>query len=287
MIDKIRKLSNKGYGYRRIASTLGISENRARNLLKDLAKETSKSDVTLIIPDAHADESEPNDRFGWLGQEIANRNPKRVIQLGDFADMHSLNSFERGKGSMEGKRYWKDIAVSLDAMERLMTPIVDAGISPELIMLEGNHEYRITRATNEDARLDGTISVADLEFDEFGWTVHPYKDVVTIDGVAYSHHFSHGRMGRPISGAKQHITKLHSSTISGHSHILDLAFATRADGKEIFSLVAGCFFEKKLSYTDITEHRTWWRGITLLRKDSEGRHCFEFVTLTDLRDKYA
>lgn len=287
LLAKIKSLRSQGYGRGRIAEELGVTQHTVRTAFAELEKLQSVEDITIIIPDTHADPSEPNDRFIWLGKEIALRNPKRVIQLGDFADMYSLNSFDRGKISMEGKRYKQDIAVSLDAMDKLMTPINKAGVHPELIMLEGNHEYRITRAIQEDPRLEGTISTEDLRFSEYGWTVHPYKSIVTIDNVSYSHHFSHGRMGRPVTGSKQHISKLMHSTVSGHSHVFDLAFATRVNGEEIFSLVAGCFFEKKLSYTDIVEHRTWWRGITILKKDSEGRHSFEFVTLANLRDKHS
>ena len=59
----------------------------------------------LIIPDAHAEPNYDNDRFTWLGSLIFEKKPDVVVCLGDWFDMASLSSHDKGKKSFEGRRY--------------------------------------------------------------------------------------------------------------------------------------------------------------------------------------
>jgi hypothetical protein len=38
----------------------------------------------LILPDSHADPTQPNDRFDWFGNMILERAPDIVVNIGDF-----------------------------------------------------------------------------------------------------------------------------------------------------------------------------------------------------------
>ena len=58
----------------------------------------------LIIP------SHDNDRFTWLGNLIFEEKPDVVVCLGDWFDMASLSSHDKGKKSFEGRRYKQDVA---------------------------------------------------------------------------------------------------------------------------------------------------------------------------------
>lgn len=77
----------------------------------------------LIIPDAHAHPGYSNERFALIGKTIVTHKPDVVVCLGDFADMPSLSSYDRGKASFEGKRYWKDIECTKDAYQKMMSPV--------------------------------------------------------------------------------------------------------------------------------------------------------------------
>src|SRR5690349_19187232 len=105
--------------------------------------------------------------------------------------MASLSSYDKGKKSFEGRRYRADVEAAKAGMERLMAPIQAAKpkYTPTLILTLGNHEDRITRAINDDAKLDGTISIDDLGYAGFGWKVYPFLQTVEIDGILYSHFF--------------------------------------------------------------------------------------------------
>lgn len=290
-IDAVAALSNKGLGYRKIADQLNLSERRVRDMLLEVKKRGQENETILIIPDAHADPEESNDRFTWLGKFIAERQPSKVVCLGDFADMNSLNSFEKGKKSMEGKRYKLDIDVALDAQDKLLTPIVNSGLQVPMIMLGGNHENRINRACNEDAKLEGTIGIEDLEFEEFGWEVHPYGEIVDIDGIAFTHHFTHGRMDRPLSTARAILTKKAHNACQGHTHLKEIEYATRGNGEPIFALIAGCWFQKRVGYVTKSEQNNWWRGISILTPytDDNGFKAWdpEFVSMNRIISKYS
>ena len=58
-------------------------------------KDTRRMAKTAIVFScAHADPSVGNERFDWLGELIYDVNPNYVIDLGDGADMRSLNTFD-------------------------------------------------------------------------------------------------------------------------------------------------------------------------------------------------
>jgi hypothetical protein len=57
----------------------------------------------LFIPDVQAKEGVPFDHLDWIGRFIVDKKPDVIIQAGDFADMPSLSSYDRGK-----KKLWID-----------------------------------------------------------------------------------------------------------------------------------------------------------------------------------
>lgn len=225
----------------------------------------------FIIPDCHAHPDHDNKRFVALGRMIAELRPERVICIGDFADMPSLSLYDRGKKSFEGRRYKRDVAVALDAQEKLFAGISKArNYNPSLYMFLGNHEARIGRATQEDAKLDGTIGVADLKYEEHGWKVYPFQEPGTIDGINYCHYFVTGVMGRAIGGeniGKTMCNKLHASAVQGHSHILDHSERATASGNKIIGISVGCYTHPEMieDWNRATV-AMWWRGVVLLEQ---------------------
>lgn len=157
--------------------------------------------------------------------------------------------------------------------------------NPDLQLLLGNHENRINRAINDDPKLDGTISVEDLKYQEYGWTVHPFLDVVVIDGIAYSHYFTTGLLGRPCTTASAQLTKKHMSVIAGHQQGLQIATAHRADGKRLTSVIAGSCYEHDEDYLG-SQGNNHWRGFLMLHDVEDGQFDLMSVSLDYLRKKY-
>lgn len=255
----------------------------------------------LIIPDSHATPAHNNSRFDLLGKFILERKPDIIVNIGDFADMASLCSYDRGKKSFEGRRYKHDCEATIDAQRRMFAPMVEYNkqqrknrqkqYKPELILTLGNHENRINRVTESQAELDGTISTNDLRYKEFGWNVIPYGVPIIRNGVAFCHHFSSGVMGRPISGehpAYTMVTKLYTSCVAGHSHLRDFCERTATDGKRILGLVVGCFLDDDQHEDYAGEaNKMWWRGLVMLHDVSNGEFEPEFINIKQLRKRYA
>lgn len=256
------------------------------------SRSSEKYSKLVIIPDAHAHPEYDNDRFEILGNFLSEEAPGCVVCIGDFADMPSLSSYDRGTRGFEGRRYAKDVEASLDALGRLEAAWGhDSDVRK--VMTYGNHENRIVRVTNSDAAMHGTIGVGDLGFEEDGWETYPFLQPVSIGGINFSHYFVSGVMGRAISGV--HIgsslcTKLHQSGVQGHSHLLDHAERTRPDGQKIFGLSVGCYTHKGMveDWNAATAH-TWWRGVVVLEgMDGEGYYDeIRFVTQRRMMEDYS
>jgi hypothetical protein len=251
----------------------------------------------LYIPDVQA---KPGHDFTYLthiGQYICDKQPDVVICGGDFADMPSLSSYDIGKKAFEGRRYRTDIQAAHQAMEALLGPIAahnaaasrnhKARYKPRMVLTLGNHEDRINRAVNNDAKLDGTIGIEDLRYAEYGWEVYPFLDVVVVDGIAYSHYFTTGLMGRPCTTASAQLTKKHMSCIAGHQQGLQIATAHKADGVRLTSIIAGSCYEHDEDYMS-SQGNHHWRGILVLHDVSpDGEFDLMPVSLKYLRQKYA
>ena len=153
--------------------------------------------------------------------------------------------------------------------EKLFAPIKRIrGYKPKLHMCLGNHEDRITRAVNTTPELDGAIGIEYLQYERFGWKITPFKKCVTIKGITFSHYFTSGVAGRPISSVHighALVSKLHCSAVQGHSHLYNHAEQTKPDGQKIFGLAAGCYSHPQYTETwcQDTEYQ-WWRGIIML-----------------------
>lgn len=249
----------------------------------------------LVIPDAQVKDGVNTDHLEWLGEYIVEKQPDVIVNIGDFADMPSLSSYDVGKKNFEGRRYTKDIDAAKDGMYRLLTPLYNAKIQarnnkkkiyePRMILTLGNHENRIDRAVNNDAKLEGLISIEDLEYRGFGWEVHPFLEPVIVGGVAFCHYFPSGAMGRPSSTANAQLNKQHSSCIAGHQQGLQIATGKRADGRLLTSVIAGSFYTHEEEYMGAFGNKHW-RGALMLHNVEDGEFDLNPLPMKYLEMKY-
>lgn len=249
----------------------------------------------LIIPDCQVKPGHNYDYLERIGHYIVDHQPDVIVNIGDFADLPSLSSYDVGKKSFEGRRYRSDVEASHEAMGRLLHPLTEYNhrqrkngkkqYKPRMILTLGNHENRINRVVDGDPKLDGTISVSDLNYEAFGWEVHPFLEVAIIDGIAYSHYFVSGVAGRPISSAQLTLNKKHMSCVAGHQQGRQVAYGYRADGKRITSIIAGSCYEHDEDYMGPQGNRHW-RGCILLNEVSDGEFDECFISLNYLERRY-
>ena len=178
---------------------------------------TPRGRVHVVIGDTQVKPGVPTDHLEWIGRYIADRFPDKfpaedvtIVHLGDHWDMPSLSSYDRTGGTaMEGRRYQADIKAGNEAFRRLCAPLARHNAKQtaegkaawwlDCHFLLGNHENRITRAIEDDAQLEGTLSLDDLQVNE-GWHVHDFLEPVAIDGITYAHYFYNPNTGKPYGG---------------------------------------------------------------------------------------
>lgn len=247
----------------------------------------NKSIKHLVIPDTQVRPGVPLDHLDWCGQYIAEKRPDVVVMLGDFADMSSLSRYDTGKRRFEGRRYKSDIKAARDGMERLLTPVRKVNkYKPRLVLTLGNHEDRITRATQDDAKLDGTIGLEDLRYEEAGWEVVPYLKPIEINGVTYCHYFPSGPKGLPCTSARSILSKYHQSCVAGHQQGRDIAYAKRPNGTQITCIIAGSFYLHDEDYLGPIINKQW-RGIFMLHEVHKGGFDDMAISMGYLRKKYS
>lgn len=249
----------------------------------------------LIIPDVQTKPGHDTKFLTAIGNYIVKKKPDVIVQIGDFADMPSLSSYDIGKKSFEGRRYKDDIQASHEAMEALLGPMwkyneqqrrnKKGAYNPRMVLTLGNHEERILRAVENDAKLEGVLSIDDLMYKDYGWEVHDFLNVVVIDGVAYSHYFPSGVAGRPATTASALLSKKHMSCVAGHQQGRQMASGYRADGKRITTIIAGSCYEHDEDYMG-PQGNQHWRGIVVLHDVRDGESDEMFVSLPWLKNKY-
>lgn len=231
----------------------------------------------IVLPDVQARDGIDFSFLTSIGNFIIKEKADCVVNIGDFADMESLSTYDRGLKSFEGKRYTKDIWAARQAMDALLTPLYEYNAKakknrekqykPRMVLTLGNHENRINRAINEDSKLDGLISTDDLPYQD--WEVYKFLDVVTIENVAFSHYFTSGLMGRPIGTAQQMLNKLHMSAFAGHQQGRQVAYGKTASGKPLTAIICGSCYEHDEAYLG-PQGNNHFRGLYVLNDVKDG-----------------
>ena len=250
----------------------------------------------MVIPDTQVKPDVPTDHLQWAGQWAAEKKPDVIIHIGDHADMPSLSSYDVGKKSFEGRRYTDDISSAIAGMQRFLAPIRAEQErlrrrnlkqwNPRLVITLGNHEQRIERAIENDPKLEGLISLDDLQYKEMGFEVYDFLEPVVIDGVCYSHYFTTGSMGRPVTSARALATKKHMSCTMGHVQQTEIDLSQkRGDGKFITGLFSGCFYDHDENYLGIQGNQVR-KQIWMKYSVNEGEYDIQQLPLEYLRRRY-
>ena len=253
--------------------------------------------TAIVWTCAHASPDVSNERFDWLSKLIQDVKPDYTVDLGDGADMRSLNSYDsRYPQAIVTQSYEQDIEAYNDSQERLWGHYkVSKKRRPVRIGFEGNHENRIKKAVALDPRLEGTkygVSFKHLQTDYWFDEYHEYDNsapnIVDYDGVLYSHFFSSGNFGSAMSGihhAYGLLQKLNRSATCGHSHKRSIYFKDSAYPNPLIGLVAGHFKGKDEAWAG-QANREWWGGVIIKRNIQDGWYDPTFVSMETLKKEY-
>lgn len=260
-----------------------------------IQKPQGEGNKHLYIPDCQVTPHTPTDHLSWIGRYIVEKKPDKIINGGDFADMESLSSYDRGKKQFEGRRYNDDCKASRDAMARLMQPLKDFNVSaslsgaapykPDQYLTLGNHENRIARAIEDRAEFDGLLSVGHLGYDD--WQVIPFLQVKVIDGVHYCHYFYNQGSGKAKGGMSMEyrLKDLGFSFVQGHQQIYMVGSRSLNNGRRLRGLVCGAAYIHDEDYRG-PQANSEWRGIFLLHEVVDGDYSLCEVSLDFLCKRY-
>lgn len=286
----------KEHGSARAAAPhLGVHHSAVSKALQRAGgphKPRSAGKRILVLPDVQA---KPGTDFSFLsriGQYAVDKKPDVIVCIGDFADMPSLSSYDKGKKSFEGRRYKRDIEATQFAMQAFLKPIetynktAKRPYKPRMVLTLGNHEHRINRATEDDPKLDGVLSLKDLAYEEYGWEVVPFLEVAIIEGVAFSHYFVSGVMGRATGTAAAQLKAANMSCFAGHQQGKQIAYAKRADGAILTSIISGSCYEHDEGFLGPQVNKQHWRGFFMLHDTKNGTFDEMPVSLAFVNQRY-
>ena len=252
------------------------------------------SKTAVVWSCGHADPSVSNDRYLWLGKFLYELKPDLVVDLGDGADMRSLNSYDtRYPQQIVNQSYEEDIDVYNDAQEKLRHPFkYSKKKKPFWVGFEGNHEHRIKKAIALDPRLEGQrygVSFGHLQTDKYFDEYHGYVNggpaIADYAGVDFAHYFSAGNFGSATSGLHHAYTVInnrHKSSVCGHSHKRNVYFK---DAASSIGMVVGCYKGAEETWAG-QSNSEWWSGVVVMRDLENGMFEPEFVSKKMLEQHY-
>lgn len=253
--------------------------------------------TVVVFSCAHADPSTPNDRFSWLGEFLYDLRPDYVVDLGDGADMKSLNTYDtRYPKQIALQSYEKDIECYNDAQERIRWKFrQNKRKRPKFFGFEGNHEHRIKKAVELDPRIEGQkygVSFSHLQTDYWFDEYHEYSNsgpaLFAYDSVLYGHYVSSGNYGSAMS-TKHHgyslVEKLACSVTVGHSHKFSYYHKADARPTPLNGLVVGCFKGKEEAWAG-QANAEWRKGVVVKRELENGNYDMQWISMKSLENEY-
>lgn len=246
----------------------------------------------IWIPDLQLKKGVPMDHLRWAARAICDYEPTQLTLGGDGADMPSLSQHDKpGSKGMEGARYKDDIDAVNEGYELLLGPVNKKrkrkrSWKCRIDELDGNHEHRITRAINNDPKLDGVLSLDHIIIP--GATRHGFLEVIERDGIYMSHYFQPPHGSRPIGGQiVGMLNQIGDSFVCGHVQGFSYGNRMFPTGKIRHGLVAGSFYQHDEQYRGAqgrTKHH--WNGIVVLNDVRDGNYEIMPLSLEFLRRRF-
>jgi len=254
----------------------------------------------LFIPDTQVKPGVPLDHLEAVGNLIVDRKPDVVVHIGDHWDMPSLSSYEdRGSKYFHDKSYASDVEAGKLAMCTMLDPVLAYNrrrakqkmrqYIPRMEFAFGNHEERILRAVKEQPILENKIGYPDLEVEKFGWNVHDYLEIFTINGLSFSHFFVNPRsvIKSPIGGTiENRMDKVGFSFVMGHQQDYLHGRKFLGNGSVVTGLVCGSFYQHEEDYMNPQGNKAHYRGCHYLHNVKDGDYSLEEFPIQRLQKEY-
>ena len=280
-INTIKSIAEKGYSSRAIAELVLGSEKKKSTVNSILSRVVEKKVAEdkglkiLFIADCQVKPDIDTTYLRAIGQYIVDKKPDVVVNIGDFFDMESLSSYDKGKLSFEGRRLQKDIEAGKQGMKELLAPLrnyqkISPEYKPRMVFCLGNHEERLMRIPANSSEFEGFVGYHLLELEK-DWEVQPFLKPVNIQGINFVHYIAHPMTGRPYGGTAASMLKnVGCSFCVGHKQTLEVAIQPVLDGSMRLGIVAGASYIFDEDYKKAGFGNSHFRGVVMLHDAKNG-----------------
>ena len=280
-IARIKELHSQNLSLREIASEVFGSVTKKSTVGSILSRVVEKKVSEdkglkiLFIPDCQVKPDIDTTYLRAIGQYIVDKKPDVVVNIGDFFDMESLSSYDKGKLSFEGRRLQKDIEAGKQGMKELLEPLrnyqkTNPEYKPRMVFCLGNHEERLMRIPTNSSEFEGFVGYHLLELEK-DWEVQPFLKPVNIQGINFVHCIAHPMTGRPYGGTAASMLKnVGCSFCVGHKQTLEVAIQPILDGSMRLGIVAGASYIFDEDYKKAGFGNSHFRGVVMLHDAKNG-----------------
>lgn len=186
---------------------------------------------------------------------IVDFNPHRLFFNGDIADFYPLSRFDKDPSRISSLQAELDMAVDYLARFRRRLP------GTEIHLLEGNHEYRLTKWLRANPGIHGLkcLEMSELfRLRELKILHTPYMKHVDYNGFIVEH----GDMARKHSGytARGMLDKRGVCGLSGHTHRMGACYQTDLSGIKVW-YENGCLCDLNPEY--VNGKPNWQQGFSI------------------------
>lgn len=251
----------------------------------------------MLIPDTQCKPGGDTRHLTGAGNYLVDKQPDRLIHMGDNWDMPSFSSYDKGKKRAEGQRYHLDIKAGNEGMDALMAPLHAYNAKqrrngkkqykPDMHFLIGNHEERIMRYCEDNPELDGQLGYHDFNLIRHGFKVHDFNEIVELDGISYAHYFYLPNSGRPYcSMIETRLKQIGFSFSMGHQQGKAVGARYLANGQVQRGLVVGSFYVHDEHYKG-PQGNEHWRGCIYKHEVKDGNYDIMELSLNYLVEKWS
>jgi calcineurin-like phosphoesterase family protein len=181
-----------------------------------------------VVGDLHAAPGMNLDHVDHIASHIEATSPDAVVLIGDVCTFDSVSTHDP-LGSLQAKTQpsiAEDFAVLEDVLERL------DGLGGELHVTLGNHEERLRRYEDSDARLAGSIWPRLIgTYKAYGFEVTDYGSFLDLNGSGVNFtHIPLNIMRRPYANIDAIAREAKWPIVYGHSHEQNVKTARKIGG---------------------------------------------------------
>ena len=234
----------------------------------------------IILSDMHVPYHDVK-AVALVEQYMVNNRYDIYGNIGDFLDMDTISSFNKGRpGNTEGRYLIDDFTMANKILDRHQEIIRRNNPDATFFYLEGNHEERVNRFMAEAPHLKGLLDIkSQLRLDERGieWIPSWSERVVHHIGKAG---FVHGRYTNKYHAAKM-VDTYGQSIFYGHTHdIMCHPKINEGDGSLYVGQSIGCLCEYRQQYLKGSP-TNWQQGFMELFLLPSGHFTYHITRIID------